>query len=277
MKNELENTIMNKIKDGKVKLKSKYIFWAEKLGIGTTFVFSVILSILFFNLILFYLKETDNLKYLSFGKFGIFAFLESFPYLLVVVFILLIILSGYLITKTESSYKKPFSQLVLLMIIFIVFFGAILTFTNLSKGIENHSRMNNDSMRILLPFAELRDKGVSGIIFEKYDDYLIIQTPQGLRRVNFNQNNNFEIGQFIIAIGERNGYDFSAQEIKIIKKEEVPIIEREIDFKFRSFDRNKNFNLPPDLLFFKEPERECVKNCFVLKLNPKDCFENCRE
>jgi hypothetical protein len=102
---KLENSIMGKIKSGQVKLKSKYIFWAEKLGLGTAFALTVILSILFFNLILFYLKETDNLKYLSFGKFGIFAFLESFPYLLVVVFIVLIVLAGCFIQEAVRIFS----------------------------------------------------------------------------------------------------------------------------------------------------------------------------
>jgi preprotein translocase subunit SecG len=104
---DLEKNIMDKIKTGQVKLKSKYVFLAEKLGLGTAFTLSTVLSILLFNLTLFYMKETDNLQYLSFGKRGILAFLESFPYMLVVSFIILILLAGYLISKSEAGYKKP--------------------------------------------------------------------------------------------------------------------------------------------------------------------------
>ena len=57
MEDKLENSIMGKIKTGQVKIRSKYVFIAEKLGLGTAFALSVLLSILLFNLILFYLKE----------------------------------------------------------------------------------------------------------------------------------------------------------------------------------------------------------------------------
>ena len=273
MSEKIENKIMDKIKDGRIKLKSKYIFWAEKLGLGTAFTLSVILSILFFNLILFYLKETDNLKYLSFGKFGIFAFLESFPYLLVIAFILLIILAGYLITKSDASYKKPFGQIIIVMISIIMFFGVILTFTNISNQIENYSR--NMKERILLPFDNVRERGVSGIIYELYDDYLILQTPQGLRTVKFDKDYKLEVGQFIISVGETKQYDFFAKDIKIIKKEEIPAVGREINFKFESF--NKNGNIPPELLLFNENEKECISDCMKSNDKKTDCFKECKD
>jgi len=276
MKNELENKIMGKINDGKIRLKSKYVFWAEKLGLGTAFTLSIVLSILFFNLILFYLKETDNLKYLSFGKFGIFAFLESFPYLLVIVFIVLIVFSGYLITKSDASYKKPFGQLIIFMISFIVFFGVVLTYTGLSQKIENHSRNLREPIRMLLPLAEIHDRGVSGIIFEKYDNYLIIQTPQGLRRIEFENNNDLKEGSFVIAVGERKGFNFFASEIKVIERDDVPAIGREIDFKFRSFDRNDfNKRIPSNLLYFEDEEKKCMEDCFRSERSPRDCFDEC--
>lgn len=266
MNDQLENKIMGKIKDGKLKLKSKYIFWAEKLGLSTAFTLSVILSIIFFNLILFYLKETDNLKYLSFGKIGIFAFLESFPYLLVVLFIILIISSSFLLTKSDVSYKKPLNKIIILMIFFIVFFGAVLTFTSLSQKIEKYSRQH--PMEMFFPIDNIRDKGVSGIIFEKYDDFMIVKTPQGLRRINFNKEYNLEKGQFIVSIGERNGFDFNARDIKIIEVGGAPVIEREIDFKF-----NSNNRVP---LYFEEGEKECISNCLEEGEKMKECLKGCR-
>ena len=97
----LEKKVMEKIKTGKVSLRSKYIFLAEKLGFSSVLIFSVLLSILFLSLVLFYFKSTDNLIYLSFGSRGLFAFLESFPIWLVIIFTALIFLAGWLLTKTE--------------------------------------------------------------------------------------------------------------------------------------------------------------------------------
>lgn len=267
MSEKLENQIMDKIKEGKIKLKSKYIFLAQKLGLGTAFTLSVVLSIISFNLILFYLKETDNLKYLTFGKIGFFAFLESFPYLLIISFVMLIVLSSYIVTKSDASYRNSFSKTIIFMVSLIVLFGGMLTYTNLSNEIEKYSIKN--SIKALLPIEELRDKSVSGIIFEKYDDNLIIKTPQGLRRVDFDKKYNLEKGQFIISIGQRDNFDFFAREIKIFK--DLPAVGRRIDSRF-----GPNNKIPPQMLFFEEEEKECIKNCLEVKERIRDCLQECR-
>jgi hypothetical protein len=277
---KLENSIMGKIKSGQVKLKSKYIFWAEKLGLGTAFALTVILSILFFNLILFYLKETDNLKYLSFGKFGIFAFLESFPYLLVVMFIVLIVLAGYLLTRSDVSYKKPFGYLAIGMVILIMIFGGVLTYTNLGQSIEKQARMGNESMKVLFrPLTDARSNGVAGVVFEAGEDYLILQTPQGLRKVETEEVEDMpeiEKGQFIISVGT-GGENFKAKKIKVTNKEDMPAVNRGIDFKFREFNDQDPKSIPPDMLYFSEIEKECIGQCFKQNNKSPDCFRECHE
>lgn len=282
---KLENSIMGKIKSGKIGLKSKYLFLAEKLGLGTAFALSVLLSVLFFNLILFYLKETDNLKYLSFGKFGIFAFLESFPYLLVVVFVLLIGLSGYLITRSDISYKKPFGYLAVGLVVFIMLFGGILTFTNLAHGIEKQARIGGAAGMFLRPLTDMRNSGVAGIVFESGNDYLILETPHGLRNIgieNVEEVPLIEKGQFVIAVGSQDGHNFNVQRIKIIDKKEVPAIGRGIEFKFGPFTggdiNERNIKLiPSDLLNFDKQYRDCVKICFDSEIEQKDCFKKCHK
>jgi hypothetical protein len=272
---KLENSIMGKIKSGQVKLKSKYVFLAEKLGLGTAFTLSVLLSILFFNLILFYLKETDNLKYLSFGKFGIFAFLESFPYLLVIVFIILIVLSGYLLTRSDVSYKKPFGCLAIGMIAIIMVLGGVLTYTNLGQNFEREARRGNESVRVFFkPLIDDRNNGVAGVVFEQGEDYLILQTPQGLRRVDTKDVSNIKKDQFVIAVGSGDKSSFKATRIKVANKEDMPSVRRGIDFKFGEFDKK---NIPPELLNFTEEEKSCIKKCFELKKSPRECFEECHK
>jgi len=279
MEDNLEKSIMGKIKTGQVKIRSKYVFIAEKLGLGTAFALSVLLSILLFNLILFYLKETDNLKYLSFGKFGVFAFLESFPYLLVIAFVVLIVLSGYLITKSDVSYKKPFGYLAVGLAAFIMIFGGILTYTNLGKNFEKQARKGNGSIGMFFnPLTEVRNNGVAGIVYEVGEDSLVLQTPHGLRNVEIGGIDDLpEItkGQFIIAVGKSDGFDFKAEKIKIADKEDMPAVERGIDFKFNQGEVDpKDFS--PSMFYFNEEEKKCVQNCLDLE-NGKDCFRECRE
>jgi hypothetical protein len=282
MEDKLEKSIMGKIKTGKVKLKSKYIFIAEKLGLGAGFALSVLLSVLFFNLILFYLKETDNLKYLSFGKFGVLAFLESFPYLLVVSFIVFIALAGYLITKSDVSYKKPFGYLAIGLVSFIMVFGIISTYTNLAQNIERQTRIGFGPMGMFLkPLTDMRDKGVAGVVFEEGIDYLVIQTPHGLRNIGIKDVEDIpEInkGDFVIAVGNRDGFDFKVEQIKVTDKKDMPAINRGIDFKFNQKLDEKNVkNLPPNMMFFNKQNQDCIKKCFDDNKSSKDCFKDCHK
>ncbi len=277
MTKELENNIMEKIKTGQVKLKSKYVFLAEKLGLGTAFALSVVLSILLFNLILFYMKATDNLEYLSFGKMGILAFLESFPYALVAFFIVLIFLAGYSITKTDISYKKPFGYIAMSLIIFIMVFGGVLTYAKVAERIE---RANHPINQFLMKGSlEMRDRGIAGVVFEEGENYLIVETPQGLRNIDLTEADKeklpeIEKGNLVVAVGEKRTYDFIAQNIKVLKKEDMPIINREIDNKFKGYKEDMKA-IPSQMMHFEEKEKECIKNCFNQGHVPKKCFDDC--
>ena len=291
MEDKLENSIMGKIKAGQVKLRSKYVFLAEKLGLGTAFALSVILAVLFFSLILFYMKETDNLKYLSFGKFGVFAFLESFPYLLVVSFILLIVLSGYLMTKSDESYKKPFGYLAIGLVAVIVVFGGILTYTNIAQSIETEARKNSQPLGMFFnPFmrngTEVRNRGVAGMVFEAGGNYLVLETPNGLRRVDLVSIDSSKLpqlkkGDFVIGVGSNRGEDFIAQDIRIIDKNDIPGVGRGIDYKFQPFldrklDENNVKSLPPSLFYFPKDDRDCIGKCFDSGAPAKQCFDSCQ-
>lgn len=236
---DIEKKVMGKIRSGKVTLRSKYIFLAEKLGVGSVIVFTILLAILFFNLVLFYLKASDNLAYLSFGRFGMLAFLESFPYWLVIVFILLIFIAGYFLKKSAFAYKKPFGWLTLILIVLILLAGTGLAFTKIGfnerferEALGPHSR---------LPFARhfmpggWREfsRGVAGKIVLIKNDHLIAQTPRALERIYFaglpvEQIRAARVGDLAVFIGERREGDFYAQDMRVLNPNEMPMIERNI-------------------------------------------------
>jgi len=281
MSKELEKNIMDKINTGQVKPRSKYLFLAEKLGLGTAFALSVVLAALLFNLILFYMKETDNLHYLSFGKMGILAFLESFPYVLVIIFILFIVLAGYLTTKSDISYKKPFGYLASVLIVSVMFFGGMLTYTKIAESIEKGKHPFN---RFLMKGSlEMREKGIAGIVFEKGEDYLIVETPHGLRSINSTEIKDdlaeVEKGEFVMAIGDNLEYDFVAQKIRILKEEDMMIVKKGIDERFnflgKKLDEENIRTLPPQLMHFEENKKECIRNCLNLEYKSKKCFDDC--
>ncbi|MCK4592570.1 hypothetical protein KAT63_04000 [Candidatus Parcubacteria bacterium] len=280
---ELENKIMSEIKSGKVRLRSKYLFLAEKLGLESAFVLSVALSILFFNLFLFYLKTTDNLEYLSFGASGIAAFLESFPYLLIISFIFFLFLAGYLMMKTDFSYKKPFKYFAVSLIAIIMTIGGVLAYTDMSEKIEEQAFSENLSGAILKPFLNrgmgLRKNGLSGKIFEVSDDYIIMEIPSGLQKVdtrNLKSKEELELDkdQFVVVIGERKGDIFIASQIKVVDENSMPMIKRGIYRGYRKNPSNSHLR-QKGFLIQNEDMKKCMDECLELNEYRRKCFDSC--
>ncbi len=293
---KLENKIMSEVKSGRIKLRSKYVFLAKKVGLNSALLLSIVLSVLFFSLGLFYMKATDSLKYLSFGKDGLLAFLESFPYLLIITFTLFLLVAGYLITKIEGSYKKPFGYFAIGLIVFVLIFGSIIAYTDVSEYIEEQAFGNHMPGIFFKPFIDggikSHDRGMAGRVYETDSDYLIVETPRGFEKISLLEvhcqdvlqttdcQDQFEIGQFIIAIGKRVDGIFVADEIKIANEDQFPPmikrgIHRQFDPFFGEHSTNTPLLFPPHLLNFDEPTNECLKQCFDDRIHSRECFGQC--
>lgn len=229
---KLEEDVMSEINSGRVKLRSRYIFLAEKLGLGSAFILSVLLAVLFFNLVLFYLRASDNIGYLSFGNYGLLAFLDSFPYLLVVVVVLMVFLAGWIIKKSEFAYKKPFGYLALGLVVTVIFAGGILAFTNVAEIIERTSYDQTRMGMILSQFLHHglgeRHGGVAGQVVEIGDGFLMIQTPRSIKKVDISKINNLDqsiaTGTFVMVVGDSDDSAFQATRLRVLNEQEFQMI-----------------------------------------------------
>ncbi len=229
---KLEENIMSEIKSGRIKLRSKYIFLAEKLGLGSALILSVLLAVLFFNLVLFYLRASDNIGYLSFGNYGLLAFLDSFPYLLVVSVVLMIFVAGLIIKKSEFAYKKPFGYLALGLVGTVLVAGAVLTFTNIAENIEQASYDYPQMGMFFGPFLHHglgeRHGGVTGQVTEMGDGYIMIQTPHSIKKVDItkvaNLSTDLSVGTFVMVVGDSDDSAFQAQRLRVIGGQDFQMI-----------------------------------------------------
>lgn len=261
--NKIEEKVMADIKSGKVKLRSRYIFLAEKMGLSGVFVFSALLAVLFFTLTLFYLKTSDNLGYLSFGHRGLFAFLETFPYLLVASVVVFVFLAGFILKKSEFAYRESFSRLSLALVGFIVIAGLVLTFTSLGERIEKRGYDHQAPDRFFRPFLRQefieRERGVVGKIIEAGFGYIEVETPFGIKKVDLKEIptstvEQLETAVFIMAIGEQQGDVFVAKNLRIVEEGKMPMIRRGVDERTGSFEKRiplpagDRINCPGDCL-----------------------------
>ena len=242
---------MKEIKTGRVKLRSRYIFLAEKMGLGSALALSVVLAVLFFNLVLFYLRSSDNLYYLSFGSRGLMAFLDSFPYGMVIVFVVFLVAAALLTKRFDGAYKKSFGKLVILLIVSVTLVGTMLTYTRLAERIEERAFRTNYPDRIMRPFLERgldeRNGGLSGRVKEINGNVIIVQTPRNLVEVDLSKLERepegvIQVSSWVMAVGEKNDNRFFARLIRVLEQNEMPFIERGVHRLFGPLPPPTNTN-----------------------------------
>jgi len=261
----IEDKVMSEIKSGRIKLRSKYIFLAEKLGIGSAFALSVLLGILFFTLVLFYLRASDNLRYLSFGSRGFFAFLQSFPYALVLAFIVAIFIAALIIKKSGVLYQRPFGRIAMIMVGCVLVIGTTLAFTDIAERIERRAfdakRPDGKFFRPLFGAGfSSHGSGLAGRIVGIDGKYIEVQTPSEVVKIDLSKLHEMPEGEikensFIVAVGERKNGIFEPESIRILSGDDMPMIQRGVN---RRFGEPPFAGIPPNR---SNTEPFCLSEC----------------
>lgn len=237
----MENEIMSQITTGKVKLRSKYLFLVEKLGLSSAFAIDLLLAIIFFNLIIFYFRASDNIACLSLGDKGLLSFWESFPFWLISGLVLLILLGIILAKQSDMSYRKPFGYIFMGLIFFIMILGAILALTDIAERLEQWSLTQSPTSRILKPLIHNnvgdRNHCVSGRVIKVGDGFIMVQTPRNTLKLDLKRlpqpiRTQMDQGFYIIATGERNDNTFETYNLRITTENEMPMIRRGVIWQF---------------------------------------------
>src|SRR5580698_7616507 len=90
--NEIETTLLEKIKANQVHMKSKSYFMVKAILFMVLLVLTLIMSALVLSYIIFSLSVSGHLFLLGYGAQGIGAFLTLFPWLLLIIDLLFIFL-----------------------------------------------------------------------------------------------------------------------------------------------------------------------------------------
>lgn len=226
-KKDLSKTVMRKIEKEGIKIRSKYLVLAEKLGLSSVFILSIIMSALFINLILFWLKTTQNLDFLSFGSLGVLAFLEFFSYLWLVVVVVLLIVASLLLKKYDISYKKPYKWLVLGILFLAVLTGGAVAVSGVNE--ELAQQVSEGRFFPLRPFygrgyGMRRKNGIVGKVIKVNKDSLLVDVNGQSINVIFNnkthfpEGQDFQTGDWVRAVGEQKESGFNAFGMRKMKR-----------------------------------------------------------
>ena len=141
MNDSIKNEIMQKIKKDEIPVKSRWLFWAEKIGLQSGLAFGVLILIFLFNAFFYYIKTNDLLMSLHYGDSVWQKFLHSLPYDLISTIIVLTIGLNLIVKKFDFSYKKPFVIVITIMMVAIVLLSSLLFSTqfnySLRHGLQN--------------------------------------------------------------------------------------------------------------------------------------------
>ncbi len=220
----LEARIMKKIKDDKISFRSKYVFLAQKLGLGGGFALSLVLAILFLNLAFFTMKASGTLEFLSFGRIGILAFLESFPYHWILTGLAFFVVASIILSRYDISYKKPFKRLLAALLLLIIAAGTVLAISGINETIEE--KVTQGKISLLRPFYARRGgiwkSGLVGKVIEIRTGGLVVETRETKKvLVKLTKNtilppeSDVEVGDHIRAVGEWDREAFRASALRL--------------------------------------------------------------
>ncbi len=228
-KNSITDKVLNKIKSGEVKMKSKTYFILRMVLLILSTLVLIFFIIYFVSFIIFSLRASGVLFLPKFGFPGIKIFLNSLPWLLIFISAILIILLEIFAKKFTFVYRRPILY-SLLAIIMIVVIGSLLV-----EKTPFHSNLFWKTQEGHLPIMRTvyRDFGVPrtgniyhGVISEVVGNDFKIETPRGeiLAIVVSSKTRpiletDIKEGDAIVVLGERKNGIIQALDIRKVKKD----------------------------------------------------------
>lgn len=201
---KVKEEITSKIKSGELKMKPKWYF-----VVGTALLFQgtlgiILLGIFVSNLCFYYLRSYGPFGYLFLGRVGVNPFLETFPWKLLILVGLSLLIGFKLLKKYEFSYSKHSIYLFLMLMFAIILSGLLADLV----GFNERVRQN----KFLHPIYSERFLGhdwMMGEIKQKTSDGFILETPHGdLVQIKINKQtvsphgNEFDEGRRVRLVGE---------------------------------------------------------------------------
>ena len=195
---DVRKKVMDKIRGEGIKIRSPFYFVAQKLGLESALILSVVGGAFLVSVLLYFLKKTKLLKFLVFGWPGLKIFLLTLPYDYIALFIITVLLANYIVKKLDLSVKKIISVNIIVIFLFLVsvFLGtffAVIGMEQIARG-WSHNRIP-------------RATSISGRVIDFSDQNVMVEEENGEEtRVIFVPKGEpgYTKGKFLRALGQRD-------------------------------------------------------------------------
>ena len=203
----VKDKVMADIRSHKVKMKSPWVFLAEKIGLESAIMAALICGALLVSLIFYFFKKTSLLKYLAMGFSGVRVFFQALPYSYIVLFVSCVLLAVWLANRLEVFRGRPERT----DLFSFLFFGGTIAL-GLMLGVLGIGQYVRGWNHRDVP----RGLAVYGRILDATDESILVRDGKGrLTTVYFesaaspNQSTLYQSGKFIQAVGSRDPNDHS--------------------------------------------------------------------
>ena len=136
MKNiDVKDKVLEKIKAGQIKMKSKATFTLQKLGLKSSLGLIIALAILIFSLVIFFFKEQSSSQMLGLGDSATTTFITDIPFSWIIFIIALMIFATYLFRKYTFAYRKTWKFSFTNLAVIVILIGTLLSMTSFHNGV----------------------------------------------------------------------------------------------------------------------------------------------
>ena len=198
------NKILDKIKKGKIRMRPKSYFIFKTILYVLGFVFSFLFSIFLISFIIFSLRASGAWYFPSFGFRGLGLFFVSFPWLLLLLGIIFLVVLEVFAKRFSLVYKKPLLYSVLGILIIVLLISIFIARTSM------HTKIFKDKI-----FMKMPDNAFIGSVLNINDHGYEIKTKKGdiLQVITEIP---FEKGDWIMIIGEKDDSVIKAFKVRKI-------------------------------------------------------------
>jgi hypothetical protein len=143
---DIKNEVLNKIKSGQINMRSKAYFLVKLGFLSILTILITLVSVFLLSFVLFSSSLDGSLFLVRFGGTGLYNFILTLPWYLLLLDIFLLILLDMLLKSFSFGYKSPVVFLFGGTFLFITIISTLINFTPLHQKIMNSVEGNKSPL-----------------------------------------------------------------------------------------------------------------------------------
>jgi hypothetical protein len=140
---DIKSLVLEKIQAGKINMKPRFYFVLKVVSLMAVAVLTLLTSSLLISFIIFSLVTSGKLFLFGFGARGFLMFFVLFPWPLLIIEVVLIVLLEWLIKKFKFGYRSSLSRLVFIILLASIAIGVIIDITPFHSSFLHRAEQSN--------------------------------------------------------------------------------------------------------------------------------------